>query len=474
VRRAFTLLLVALLTGCTSAPPRPSPSAPPPSLPPAPPVGAGGQPFGAHWDWARYEQFAPYLRTISGSATYHELTWCEVEKTQGKPDWGDVDRIAERTRALGITLNLKIRVGMCWATDGTAEHTRGEAAKTESAMPRDLDAYRSFVDGVVRRYAKYDVPAYAVENEVNSASYWAGTAADYERLVTTAAQAIRAADPRAKVADSGISSVGYGFGVVDRLLRDGKDGEALAAYRAYFARRIGTRGQQIPDAADAARLRTALTNDANTRHLDFLAATERLLAAKTVDVRQVHYYEPFDGVPALLAYLRARTPAGTPVQAWEVGQFWRDGEGEDNQRAAEMAQTVVQLVAGGIGSVMWLPLAYNPDNRQGSEVRYGLLDPDGKPRLAGTVLAELAAAARGAVVEPVAGKGLTGVAFRRDGQSALVVWSTGGAVEVPAADGQSAGLLGGGEPGPGAVRVGARPVLIRSARAPAEVLAAVR
>ncbi|WP_203897756.1 hypothetical protein [Virgisporangium aliadipatigenens] len=473
MRRAVTLLLVALLAGCTATPPAPKPSAGPPA-PPAPPPAGGQQPFGAHWDPNRHQQFEPYLRSISGSATYHELTWCEVEKEKGRPDWSDVDRVAERTRALGITLNLKIRVGMCWATDGTAEHVRGQAGKTESAMPRDLAAYASFVDGVVRRYAAYGVPTYAVENEVNSQSYWSGSAADYERLVTTAARAIRAADPKAKVADSGISSVGYGFGVVDRLLRDGKEADAVAAYRAYFARRIGTRGQQIPDASDAARLRTALATDADRRHVEFLAVTEKLLADKVVDVRQVHYYEPFDGVPALLDYLRARTPQGTPVQAWEVGQFWRDGEGDDVRRSQEMVKTVAQLVAGGLGPVMWLPLAYNPDNKQGSEVRYGLLDPDGKTRLAGTVFAALASEARGASVEVVSGKGLTGVAFRKGGASALVVWASGGPVKVPAADGLTAAVLGSGEPKAGAVEVGEAPVLIRTPRAPAEVLATVR
>ena len=94
--------------------------------------------FGAHWDWNRYEQFVPYLQKLKGSSTYYELSWCDVEKTQGSPDWAALDQIAQRSRELGIRLDLKIRIGICWATGGTAQHTRGQAGKTESKMPLDL------------------------------------------------------------------------------------------------------------------------------------------------------------------------------------------------------------------------------------------------------------------------------------------------------------------------------------------------
>ena len=59
-----------------------------------------------------------------------------------------------------------------------------------------------------------------------------------------------------------------------------------------------------------AQLRRALGTETNSRSLRFLAVTESLLTDRTVDVRQVHFYEHFSGVAPLLDYLRATTPAG--------------------------------------------------------------------------------------------------------------------------------------------------------------------
>ncbi|MGW1449878.1 hypothetical protein ACWCO3_16590, partial [Micromonospora sp. NPDC002411] len=180
---AFAAALVAALVvtaGCTARrddPPAPAPGADTPSATPAPGGAVNGvsNPFGAHWDWSRYQQFAPYLRRIAGSATYEEISWCEIERTSGQVDWTGLDEIASRSRELGITLHLKIRTGVCWATGGTARYTRGAANKTESAMPTDLAAYQRFVRSVVQRYGPYGVREYAIENEVNAPSYWAGS-----------------------------------------------------------------------------------------------------------------------------------------------------------------------------------------------------------------------------------------------------------------------------------------------------------
>ncbi|WP_433527949.1 hypothetical protein ACQPYA_16375 [Micromonospora sp. CA-263727] len=478
--RVVALATVLLVAGCTGGGDRTPARTPPtgsaaPPVSSAPPAAGTGNPFGAHWDWSRYDQFRPYLRQLGGSATYHELSWCHVERVAGRPDWSPVDRIARRTRDLGITLNLKIRIGTCWATGGTAAHTRGAVGKTESRMPLDLAAYQTFVRSVVTRYAPYGVRQYAIENEVNAPQYWAGSPEEYARLVRAAATAVHEADPAARVVDSGISSVAYGFGIVDRLLREGRADDAVAAYRAYFQRRIGTRGQKIPAVGDATRLRAALANAANVRNVAFLAATEGLIAEGVVQLRQVHFYEHVDGVPALLDYLRARTPAGVPVEAWEVGQFWRDGDGDPAGRAAEMVKVVCQLVAGGVRQVMWLPLAYHPDNRAGGEVRYGLLDPDGTERDAGRMMAALVAAARGATVTAVAVGGLTGVAFARPGETDLVLWSTSGAeVAVTGGPELRGGPVGATPHAAGQVRVGATPVLLRSGQPLDDVLAALR
>ena len=455
-RRSVLVLLAALLvTGCTEQPgPRPSPAQ---SFTVPTPAARSGTIFGAHWDWNRYEQFVPYLTKLRGSSTYYELSWCDVEKAPGGPDFSALDRIARRSRDLGISLDLKIRTGTCWATGGTAQHTRGQAAKTESRMPLDLAAYQAFVSALVTRYKALGVKQYAVENEVNARQYWAGTPQQYEQLVAAAAEAIHRADPDARVADSGISSVAMGMGVASRLLARGKAADAVAAYRAYFARRVGTRGRQIPPVTDEAGLRAALDNPVNERNLAYLAVTEKLLDDGVVQVRQLHFYEHPDGVPPLLDYLGAETPDGVPVEAWEVGRFDRTADADPAPVADEMTKVAGRLAAGGITEVVWLPLAYNPGNRAGAEVRYGLLDPDGRERPAGAMLAGLAGAARGGTASPIRQDGLDGVAFTGGGGTNMVVWADTAPVKVdlPARE-----LTG--EPAGPAGAVGGTPVLVES------------
>jgi hypothetical protein len=488
---AATLALFAglVLAGCGGDPPvtpatsgtSSAPAASGGALAPAVTSAGGSEPFGAHWDWSRYEQFTPYLRKLAGSPTYYELTWCDIEETAGHPDWSALDQVASRSRDLGIALSLKIRTGICWATGGgAAQHVRGAAEKTESGMPASMAAYQRFVGSVVRRYQPYGVRAYAIENEVNSQSYWSGTPQQYLQLVRAAAQTIRATDPHALVVDSGISSVAYGMGIADRLLSAGRVPEAIAAYTAYFQRRIGTRGQQIPAVTTEAQLRKALGNQANARNLRFLTATKTLLDEHVVDVRQVHFYEHFSGVPALVDYLRAQTPAGMPIEAWEVGQFWQDGADDSAARAAELVKTVNLLVAGGIRQVVWLPLAYNPDNEAGSEVRYGLLDPDGTEREAGRMMAALAGVARDATISPLptsaAGR-LAGATFVHGTQTTLVLWSASATpVTVAPSTGVRSGPVGGAlQPvGAAGTKVTETPVVLQANQPADQILASLR
>lgn len=396
--------------------------------------GSNAQRLGAKWDWSRYEAFVPYLTASGGGSTFVELVWCDVEPNQGQPDWSAVDRVAQRTAALGYTLALKIRVGTCWATGGRGQFVRGSKGKTESGVPLDMAAYRAFVRSAVSRYAPMGVHEYAVENEVNSQSMWAGTPDQLISLVTQAAAVIRATDSSAVVVDPGISSTAYGAGIASRLLDQGRDADAVAAYQRYYARRFSTRGAELPQVSDVAGLRRALAGQQAQRNLAYLAVAARLARDGVVDVRQLHFYESWDSVPDLMAYLRSQLPTGMPVEAWEVGMFWTDAGAPDSQRGDEVVKTVSELLAGGVRKVLWLPLAFDPTGRHSSEPRYGLLDPSGAPRAGGLAYQALARAASGADIMPLQGPRFSGVAFGHGKSTMLVLWSSSGtAVPLPAA-----------------------------------------
>ncbi len=438
---AVLAALLVALSGCTSgSSDTPTPSASATSATTAPatpsassstaPVSAGGNPLGTKFDWSRFDLVSPYLQTISGGSTFYELVWCDVEPTEGQQDWKTMDSVAKRAQSAGVKLMIKIRVGTCWATPGEANYVRGQKNKTESSMPSDLDKYAAFVKSVVGRYSPQGVTAYAIENEINSASFWSGTPADFEKLYGVAAKAVREANPNAKVVDPGISSTAYGAGIAQRLLDAGKPAEAVAAYNTYYARRFGTRGDQLTQVSDVAGLRAALASEQGKRNLDYLALAKKLAESGAVDVRQVHFYESPQAAPLFADYVKATTPSSVPIEAWEVGQFNKSDDPPEQVRSNEMVQTVSTLLGGGMRQVIWLPLVSNPNGRNSDEPRYGLLEPDGSVRSTGQAFQAMSKAAAGSTVTPVSGNGLTGGAFESGGQTTAFVWASAGDVKL--------------------------------------------
>ena len=259
-------------------------------------------------------------------------------------------------------------------------------------MPVDMAKYEGFIGDAVKRYVPLGVQRYAIENEVNAPGHWAGTSGDYVSLVTAAGRAIHAADPNARVMDGGLGSTVYGDAIARRLLDEGRDADAVKAYEQYYARRFKVRAQQLPQVTSAAELRDALNSGQAVRNLEYFDTTVRMVTDKLVDDFQLHFYEAGASVPSLLDLLHATLPPGVAVHATEVGQFWPDAPNDEHAHAEELRLTVNQLLDGGVTRVIWLPLAYNPNGRNASELRFGLVDPDGHVRESGRVFAEIAAA----------------------------------------------------------------------------------
>ena len=468
IRLAAAVAVVGLaLAGCTGSPGKDRVASPTLSVTPTPTATLppeSSSPLGAKWDWPRAGLYQSYLQQITGTRTFYEMVWCDLQSAADKPvDWTKTDEIVQQSNALGITMMLKIRVGLCWATGGKAQFTRGNKNKTESAMPKDMSQYAKFVTSVAQRYNAMGVKEFAIENEINSRSYWAGTPDNYRALVTAASTAIHQVAPKAEVVDAGMSSTTYGYGIAQTLLSAGQGAEAVKAYSDYYQRRIGTRGDQLPAVSTPAQLQVVLSSDQGKRNLAYLALMTALAQEKIVDVRQVHFYEPWTNVPRLLTYLKANTPSSTPIEAWEVGQFWKGSDAEDTERSNEIVKSLTLLLGGGLRAAIWLPLAFNPGGRNSDEPRYGLLNADGSQRVAGQMMAAMVKASRGANATAVAAHGLTGVAFDHGSSADLFVWASGSSARVTLAAGDAVGGVGTtpvAKTASGTVQVGASPVEI--------------
>lgn len=435
-------------------------------------------PLGLKFDLQRVDRFETYLSQVAGGATFHELVWCDVEPTPGALDWDRPDQALRLSSGLGYRLYLKIRVGSCWATGGRIGEERGRKKKTASGRPIDMASYREFVRAVVGRYKPSGVHDYAVENEVNAPVFWDGTPDEYETLVRAASEEIRTADPDARVFDAGLSSTAYGVGIASHLIELGQEDKAVLAYNRYYDRRFAVRSRDFPAVDDAAGLREVLSLPNQRRHLAFLDATVELAQQGVVDAYQLHFYERWDNVPALVELLRQRLPTDMSIEAWEVGMFWPDGPEDDLAQAEETAKLVSSLLGAGVRRIIYLPTAYDDASRREEELRWGLLDPSGSPRPAGNVYAALAEAAAGDPQrESVATDSVHGIIFARDTTSAMLVWSDEGTVLKRRPDTQAtvSDLLGELVAWPDdGLRIGSAPVLIKIDAGLASALQLVR
>ena len=420
-----------MLAGCTGT------SAPEPSAAPT----HTSTPLGAKWVWAQFDEVKPYLTELKGGHTYVEVVLCDVEKSKGVFDWAVPDSHVTRAREIGITSLVKLRTGRCWATPGEPKFSRGHGV-TESAMPGDMGVYTDFVTQAVRRYSDLGVSEFAIENEVNSPSFWDGTPSEYAVLARAGAQAVHAAEPSALVVDGSVSSAGAGYAVAKGLLDAGREAEAVATYQAYYERRFGTRDGEaaINEVASPAELRAELARPGPASMVAFMDVINGLFDEGVFQTRQVHYYEAWQALPATLTYLRSNTPTSVPLELWELG-IWDDdrGVGKD-QRVAEVVKATVIALAAGAQKVLWLPLLDNPAGRLGQTL-HGLVSSSGDVLGSASAFALIArAAADGAAVRPVTRAGLAGATFD-SAPATMVTWARGEPVALPSVAGASGTTL---------------------------------
>lgn len=137
----------------------------------------------------------PILRQAGAGWIRLGVVWQEVEPQKGKYNWSGYDEwvcgALEQNMSLLLTFNE--------ATDWGDSCNEGKRC-----LPDDLAAYSEFVYQTTKRYKKL-VDYYQVDNEPNL-GVWTGTPNDYVKLLKTAYQAIKKADPGAKVLQAGIGS----------------------------------------------------------------------------------------------------------------------------------------------------------------------------------------------------------------------------------------------------------------------------
>ena len=168
------------------------------------------------------DQFLPQLRELGAGLVRVYFYWSQVEPEPGRWTFDAVDALLEQlegSEEVWVTVSSSSR----WATRQATDFLPPSPAK-------DLEAYRRFVDRLVRHCAGR-VRYWQCDNEPSSVGLlWAGTAEEYVAQLKVMYQAVKEADPQAAVVLGGAP-----FGLpesppdgperefFDVLLRDGRD-----------------------------------------------------------------------------------------------------------------------------------------------------------------------------------------------------------------------------------------------------------
>lgn len=445
--------------GATEGPAETTTTAAPSGFYTGPEIDAEPNALGVKWSWTHTDLFDE-LTEVAGGATFYEVEWCDVEPTQGARDVSLVDNAVRSAGRMGYETFLKLRVGQCWASGSAENPGAGTGVKGPSSFPVDVGAYEDFVKDIVTHYGEMGVHTYAIENEVNAQNFWAGSPDQYVELVRIGAAAAHAADPQARVFDGGFDSIGYGVVLAADLLDAGRAEEALALYNGFYGRRLGS--SRFPQIGTIPELRRYLANDYTTRARAFMDATFR--ATAYTDGFQVHFYEPYEYLNAVVAHVRGHLPKQVPLEVWEIGIAWPGNDFDAAVAGSEVANLVGTALALGIERVIYLPAAFSEETGR-REVWRGLWKLDGTPLPGAPVFANMVRVTAGdnRTFAAFAAPGLTGVTVGGGDPVVVVAWATGETAHVGAPpQGATATDASGSQVdwGPAGISVGKSPVFL--------------
>jgi len=167
------------------------------------------------WSYGSWEQL-DHLKSSGFGVLKQRFAWKDMELAPGEIDWVHADYYLEAAES-------PYYVPMGSTVDGTSIEPWTQAsattivqldvppdwARSEGDDPFDLEAWRAFVHAFAARYSGR-VAAYEIMNEPNLAREWGGPPdpAAYARVLTTAFEAIKTADPNAVVISAGLAPTG--------------------------------------------------------------------------------------------------------------------------------------------------------------------------------------------------------------------------------------------------------------------------
>ncbi|MGB7574034.1 MAG: cellulase family glycosylhydrolase [Thermodesulfobacteriota bacterium] len=174
-------------------------------LPPTAPAQEARR-LGVNTTLRTYEQDIKSLKELGVGAIRVPLQWQFIKIRPGEYDWSNVDRLLKAAQTKQINVLFTIRTTF---VPRKSKPRKGVIEVDPKSM--NMKEWVHFVEILANRYQGQGVN-YEIENEVNEGAFWRGTLEEYLELLKTGYDAIKKADPKAKVLPSAM-----GCGIIRSL-----------------------------------------------------------------------------------------------------------------------------------------------------------------------------------------------------------------------------------------------------------------
>lgn len=322
-----------------------------------------------------------------------QIRWGTLEPALNQYNWKPVDKLIRQVKENNIGIALIIYTGQGWAT--YCDPKIATLNKKTHCPPKDLTnlwdeqygyskTYYNFLYNLAKRLKGY-VNYFIIHNEVNTLRFWHATPGAYLRLRKTAYKAIHDANPEAIVIDNGLASGVWGIAIVNDLLRQGRDREAVDFGNSFFARQIDSPFKTAEEILSQAAEKRKKEKQ---RAIDF---AEEIFKEPAFDWFSFHFYDNVEALPQVISWIKEQMKKNgyeRPIIISECGYADSRGSLDDPLVQGKAARDLVKMhliaFSQGVLQLHWLPIQeYFPQAGKFNASLKGLFSQNGEIRPAG-------------------------------------------------------------------------------------------
>jgi len=149
-----------------------------------------------------HEKELKYLNELGVGAIRVPLQWQFLKIRPGEYDWSAVDSLVKAAQAKQVDVLFTVRTTFQEKTTKAGSQWHRKKGSIQINPPSmDMKEWVHFVEMLANRYQGQGVD-YEIESEVNETASWKGTREEYLELLKSGYEAIKKADPKAKVLPS--------------------------------------------------------------------------------------------------------------------------------------------------------------------------------------------------------------------------------------------------------------------------------